>query len=549
MITNLLSNVRIRNTIILALVGLIVYVFINVYGAGYLNFLGTLNAFITVVIAGCATGFCWYYWSILNKADPIEKVWRILGIGLGLWTVAETIWSFQILRGGEISYPSLADGLWVAGYVFYFLPFILLYRLLQINPSARTIAGVFGFAILYIIVVTVYVITPIIQDPGSSWLEKTLGAIYPIGDLVVAVGASLVALALMGGAFSWVWTFIAVGFLSQSFSDTLFTYADWNGLYMPDGSLNFLSIMVDMTYILGYALVAIGIYIQIEFTVNEIEEPLVDRYRSLLDEQNNSLKSVKITLFTDSEDNIISASPAVAYLRSSEKGSLDLYGMPFYQAVGLDADYARQLLQDMKENGTMSSRSFNVLAADNQPAKAKISGTPNFNVADRYIGLDIIITLRINADLIVNGIEAGLEEELAATTDGESAEERLNKKLVPAFFVEKVHVLYVITSRFGGANAAKSLERIFNANAGRLHLTVQMDGPNVVFDSKTHNLPLYRELLKSIINYTIAISSLEVVRREIDKVERQLDREMIQAGKDTGLYGLSMEMQQADMSK
>lgn len=533
--------------ILVAGAGFFLNVGINVSRVGGSNFIEILNAIITVVIAGCATAFCWYYWYILNKADPIEVIWRILGIGLGLWTVAEAIYLALILTGSEIPYPSIADGLWIAGYIFFFLPFYLLYRLLQINPSGRMIGGIIGFAIVYSMVVAVYVIAPIIQDPGSSWLERVLGALYPIGDLLVAVGASLLALALMGGAFSWVWTFIAVGFLSQTFSDTLFTYADWNGLYLPGGSLNFISILVDMTYVLGYALVAIGIYIQIEFTVNEVEEPLIDRYRSLLGDQNKSMKSVTITLFTDSEDKIISASPTSAYLRSSEKGSLDLSGMPFYKAVGLEAVYAGQLLQDMKENGNSFSRSFDVLVVDNQVARAKISGTPNFNVANRYIGLDVIITLRTTADLTVAGFETGPEDDLTDATNGESAEERLNKRLLAAFLAGKVHALYVIISRFGGANAAKSLERIFNSNAHRLNLDVQMDGSNIMFDSKTQPLTLYRKLLKSVINYVIAVASLDVVRKEVEKVESRLEPEIIQAGKETGFYGLSMEIQPPDV--
>lgn len=221
--------------------------------------------------------------------------------------------------------------------------------------------------------------------------------------------------------------------------------------------------------------------------------------------------------------------------------------MPFYKAVGLEAVYAGQLLQDMKENGNSFSRSFDVLVVDNQVARAKISGTPNFNVANRYIGLDVIITLRTTADLTVAGFETGPEDDLTDATNGESAEERLNKRLLAAFLAGKVHALYVIISRFGGANAAKSLERIFNSNAHRLNLDVQMDGSNIMFDSKTQPLTLYRKLLKSVINYVIAVASLDVVRKEVEKVESRLEPEVIQAGKETGFYGLSMEIQPPDV--
>jgi hypothetical protein len=395
MIVNPLSTARIRNTIVVSIFAVIVLVVINIVGAGKSDSFGFINSIVSFVTAGLATGLCWYYWSLINKADPIKRIWWLLGIGLALWAIAEAVWTLLLLMGDEIPYPSIADILWVAGYAFFFLPFFLLYRLLKIDPSSKIIAIVFGIAIIYVAVVTVYVIAPVVQDPGSSLLEKTLGALYLIGDLTVVLGASFLALALMGGAFSWVWTFIAVGFLFQSLSDTLFTYADWNGLYMPDGSLNFLSIVIDTSYILGYVLAAIGIYIQLEFTVNDIEEPLVSRYKTVLNAQNEAFQTVKITLFTDIDNNIISVSPTMVYLLSPEKDPLDLDGTPFNQAVGLDYESAQQILQDIRKNGFVPSRSIDLSAADHQPVKAQIAGIANFDASNHYLGSDIIITVPI----------------------------------------------------------------------------------------------------------------------------------------------------------
>ena len=81
------------------------------------------------------------------------------------------------------------------------------------------------------------------------------------------------------------------GFCSRPVSDTIFAYADWNGLYLPGGSPNLLSVVVDVTYLLGYLLIAIEIYIQIVFTVNDIEEPLVSRFKSVSDAQNETFQT------------------------------------------------------------------------------------------------------------------------------------------------------------------------------------------------------------------------------------------------------------------
>lgn len=537
---NPFNIIRTRNTIGVAIVALILIVVINIIGAGKSDFFGLLNSLIAFAIAGLATALCWYYWSHLDKADPIERIWWLLGIGLGLWTVAEAIWNLLLLTVDEIPYPSIADLLWVGGYAFFFFPFFLLYRLLKTNPNPKILAPILGFAVIYIVVVTAYVIAPIVQDPGSSLLEKTLGALYPIGDLIITLGAIILALALMGGAFSWVWTSITVGFLSMSLSDILFTYADWNGLYMPDGSLNSLSLVIDMTYILGYVLIAIGIYIQLQYTVHDIEEPLVSRYKSVLITQNETYRTVKITLFTNAENNIISASPSMAYLLPSEKDLLDLDGMPFNQALGLEYESAQQLLEDTRRNGAISRRLIDLTAADNQPIKAQLSGIANFNESNRYIGSDIIITIPINEDKLVSGIKP--EDLPAIGAEGGITAESPKEKLIATFFGGKIRALYIIVSRFGGIYVARSLQRTFNTNALHLGVDVRIDGPNIIFDSKTRDVTLYKELLRSTMNYASVVVSFDVLKREIEKWESQLDPSLIQAGKDAGIYGFRLDV-------
>jgi hypothetical protein len=439
-----------------------------------------------------------------------------------------------VLIGSEV-YPSIADILWVVGYVFLFLPFFLLYRLLRITPDTKVVALVFSFAIAFVTLAAVYVILPIVQDANGSLVQKALGVVYPIGDLIIALGALVLALALLGGAFSWVWTFIAVGLLFQTFSDTLFTYADWNGLYLPNGSVNLLSVVVDVTYLLGYVLLALGIYIQIQFTVNDIEEPLVSRYKSVGDAQNELFQTVKITIFTNAEDNLISVSPNIAYLLPPEKKSLDMDGLPFDQVIGLDRENAQEILRYLKENGSMSNWVVNLTAADGPSVTARMNGIANFNVSGVYIGSDIFMSVPIRVG------ELAMGELTAVDMLAGDAPENAIRKLTSTFFAEKINALYVTISRFGGANAARSLQRTFNANARRHEIEVQMDGPNIIFDTKNHDVSIYRNLLRDSVNYAIAVVSLEILSREIEKWESKLDPVLVQAGKDTGLYGLKLE--------
>jgi len=142
-----------------------------------------------------------------------------------------------------------------------------------------------------------------------------------------------------------------------------------------------------------------------------------------------------------------------------------------------------------------------------------------------------------------------MEDLPAANTQAGNAPEIVGSKLVPTFFAEKMRALYVTISRFGGVNAARSLQRTFNANARRHAVELQMDGPHVIFDSKEHDAAVYRDLLVDAVNYAIAVVSLEILSREVEKWESKLDPVLIQAGKDAGIYGLKLGRNLPDESE
>ena len=162
--------------------------------------------------------------------------------------------------------------------------------------------------------------------------------------------------------------------------------------------MNTVSVTVDMTYISGYLLVAMGIISQIQYTLHDLDEPLIERYRSVLDDEVEAYRVVTMQFFTNAENRIISASPVTGHLLHTDRRTTDLDGMLFHDAAHIDVEFSRRLFQDMLENGPVINRSTTMLLPDRKSTRAYISGVSNFNIANRYIGSDITLTVRLHQD-------------------------------------------------------------------------------------------------------------------------------------------------------
>jgi hypothetical protein len=531
----LFHNVRVRIATILALVSLLVALCLNILEPFGRSIAETTNTLASTFFALLSAGLSIYHWYTRNPANPVRKVWGTLAIGLSLWGVAEVLWSFLTIRGDEIPYPSVADGFWLLGYIVIFIALYLFYKTIQATPGAVGLALVLGFTIVYVVLGLVFVVGPIILEPVESGqlLEKALNILYPVSDLALLIGAALIALSLAGGAFSWSWAFIAIGFLSISFSDMAFVYADWNGLYYPDGVLTALTILVDMTNVLGYIALAVGLYVQIEFTARAVEEPLDIRIREISTLDEAYYKKIKIVLFVGLDHKVVTANPALAYLLPKDKDFGSVAGKQINQVLNTEFERFQKVLDEIARKGFAQMDSLILLNGEGEAVTAKLSGVANYDEKGRYNGADIILTVLVKNDS-PQSAEDNLEQ-----PDSRS----LDEKLVEAFVVEKIHALYMITVRFGGINVAKSLQRTVNTHAQQLGSSIHMDGPNLVLDAQSHqhNLEIYRKLLRAAINYSISITPISVISRLIEKMESELDPELVEAGKRAGLYGLHID--------
>lgn len=175
------------------------------------------------------------------SGEHIRTGWRLIGAGCLAWAAGEAAWLVYEVVLGQDPFPSWAD----AGYLMM-LPLVagglvLLTsegrRLLRCQPTLDGIALTLALASL----VWFFALQPTYASSSSSLIEKTIGAAYPVGDLVVCFALAIavqrrwdlrdtmVLIALLGGMLLLVATDVGFAFqsLDGSYTATSMVNVGW----------------------------------------------------------------------------------------------------------------------------------------------------------------------------------------------------------------------------------------------------------------------------------------------------------------------------------
>jgi len=266
MTTGTLSDQRVRWATIVVLASVLCLSILRIpavfNAVGYVAVLWVVDlANIIMAAIGCVLSFLLYF--SFDRSEPHKAIWGFLAVGLLLWSLGEAIWAFyELVLKQELPYPCLADVVWVIGYIPLFTGLWLRFRTLRRPPPSQQLVIVLAIIAALIALAVVFVIWPIITYPEyERGVEKFLDALYPIGDLIVALGALFSVLALSGGTLARSWALVAAGFIMVACADIVFSYMTWNEIYIHE-TPDLLSSMFDIAYYASYALMALGIYIQ-----------------------------------------------------------------------------------------------------------------------------------------------------------------------------------------------------------------------------------------------------------------------------------------------
>jgi hypothetical protein len=248
-------------------VALVLYLGLYIWQPGGERFLTVVTDVALVAFSVLAAVFASSASRMFEPGEPQRRVWLIFGAGLALWAVAELVWAcYEIILNIEAPFPSLADIPWALGYIPLFTGLMLQYRALGVGVDARRrliTASIFG---VVLIVVFISVLWPMFLNPQEETTAGIfLNVLYPVGDLCLALVATLSLLVLGGSLLGMPWLHISIGMLLFAAADLAYAYSTWNGTYTTGGNL--ISGFVDVVYLASYITTFIGAYGQATFSL------------------------------------------------------------------------------------------------------------------------------------------------------------------------------------------------------------------------------------------------------------------------------------------
>jgi hypothetical protein len=255
----------IRNKVICVLISSIVLTtLLIIFSSNYNKLL--LTDIIEPLAAAIAVAFSGLIIYRQKTDGLIGKAYSSLAIGLGLFLLAEIIWSYyEIGLQVENPFPSLADALWLIGYapLSYFV--FKMYRFFGVSHSRSHQIFVSVVSTLFVL----YLVNDIYQKADltsqTGILSFLISISYPILDILLLVPAALIILNPVKGELTSIpWIFLAV--LIMGVGDTTFAYSS-NIVYFQN-----ISWIWNLFFITSYFVTSAGLFWHNRFFISSSKE-------------------------------------------------------------------------------------------------------------------------------------------------------------------------------------------------------------------------------------------------------------------------------------
>jgi hypothetical protein len=194
-----------------------------------------------------------------HPGEPPRQIWIYFALALWMWTIGEVIWGGYDYFLGEVPDPTLADGFYFWGYIFFTLALASQYRLVLFAPGRKIFwiaAGIWSATIAVTFLAMVV-------TKSESLASEFLKYFYPLGDLAIGVAALALVMIFRRGALARPW----LSLLAFVFSDTLYLWATTQGIYAwqalgSDAVQQWITMGVEMVYLVAYMIMFWGVFQQ-----------------------------------------------------------------------------------------------------------------------------------------------------------------------------------------------------------------------------------------------------------------------------------------------
>jgi hypothetical protein len=482
--------------------------------------LTAVSSFFPLVLSlvGVVLAFGLYRRQTPNREGAL--VWAAMGLGLLCWAFGELAWFlYAVAENVEAPFPSIADLLWLIGYIPLFFaiaaPYVRLRASIPVR-GRRFLAAVLMTMGILLIGVVIY---PILSSPEAGTpVEIAVTIAYPVADLFLLSIAIALVMVFLGGQVALSWGLIAGGILLFAVSDLLFSYGGWYGLYYPGGQLNFLSGAFDTLYLAAYLVLDIGLFLRFQ-----LPEPGRDLdLQDFVPEQGKGF-----LLLADQEGRVIFIDPALHSILGLKNADEEV-GKDFGPLFGLPAAFSKAALRKAARTGISDDYTVS-LGLSRSKYRLRVVGS---NDPQTFTGFDILVhpdrphsAPLADREAIILGRVANRARESSRNAPGGEASRRI-------YFDTLVELLFILVSRASGAVVGTAYESVLNEKARRIGCGFSMKKGRAVWDDDRAEPGQYRVLLEEAVRYAGQVVSTATIEQKISEIEHIMDPESVRAAEE-----------------
>ncbi len=474
-------------------------------------------------VAALAASILFFRARFVVKDPNFQHLWLWMGIGFGLWAIAEIVWAlYALVITNEIPTLSFADLLWIVGYIPLYLALAIRQRTLQSGMTTVQKWLVVIVSLVSLVVTVTIGILPILNnwDP-ERLLEGLVFLCYPVGDLGLVVLSLISLILIKGGRYSLSWRLIFTGIFVMALSDILYNYAIWNELYYPESQVNFLSSFIDTSYALSYVLVGFGAYVYgVLWEIKEVPEMTISTMPS---------KRYHAFVGTNRENQIISFSENFPWLLNA-KSDYPFYKMPLSEACGIDNQIVHTLMNKIIDRGSLYLEPVTIITLDRKARAVFLSALATFDTEQEFTGVNIVLRsdIAVPAELQLpksRDLQA-ITRSILATT---SVQLKKEDQVLRTYFLKSFQILISILFQFGGGQHHDEILAGLNRGLRQKNLDAEISDQVIAISEDYEGEELagiLSDLLLTTKNLVSRIVGAQVVKEKMVEFEQQMSLSM-----------------------
>ena len=166
-----------------------------------------------------------------------RTAWALVAIGLAVYASGNLYWSLVLADLDEVPFPSAADGLWLGGYLFFYVGIILLARARLPRLGARLWLDGLIAALTIGAISAAIVFKTVREATGGDFWDVATNLAYPLADMLL-IGLIVGIMAAGRRRLDRTWIVLGLGFGVFAVCDSLYLFQVARGTYETGTALD-----------------------------------------------------------------------------------------------------------------------------------------------------------------------------------------------------------------------------------------------------------------------------------------------------------------------